>query len=92
MQKMSVLRGCVVLLQQEGALSLKVGSIEVVWHVSITTLNPICLTLSNCYNKIMPFITSPPVVYLLFVYNPLGGANVPLLSIKLSDVSGSSQL
>lgn len=80
MQKMSVLCGCIVFLQQEGALGLKVGSVKVVWHVSITTLNPICLTLSSCYNKVMPFITSLPVFYVLFLYNPLGGANGPLLN------------
>lgn len=79
MQKMSILCGCIVFLQQEGALGLKVGSVKVVWHVSITTLNPICLTLSSCYNKVMPFITSLPVFY-VFLYNPLGGANGPLLN------------
>lgn len=68
MQKTGVLCGFIVFLQQEGALGLKGDLIMVVWHVSITTSNPICLTLSNGHNKIMPFFTSLPVLTDCFYY------------------------
>lgn len=82
MQKMGNLYGFNVFLRQEGALGLKEGLIMVVWHVSITTSNSICLTVSNGFNKVMPFFTPLPVMVVCFhVFSPLEGATKDFICV-----------
>jgi len=78
MQKMSVRGGFIVFRPWEGTLGLKWSLIMVVWHVSINTSNPICQTLSNGHNKVMPFFSSRPVLSVFTFSSPRGGADTPV--------------